>query len=203
MHKAITGDESWCFFYDPRPKGQSSTWKSPGSPRHKIFRADRSKGKIMLKVLFDIQGFVHFEFIPEGRTINKETMLQFFNVFVLRFDEKTQYVARTELGSSSWKYPSTSVALESEFLTKHKIPIISQLTYSPDLPLADFTYFQKSAPYSSDGGLHQSKRWKFMPCALCRNWWKMDYRNVWRSGMDADKSVSQPRGSTLKVVLCK
>ena len=30
--KVITGDESWCYGYDPETKQQSSQWKSPGFP---------------------------------------------------------------------------------------------------------------------------------------------------------------------------
>jgi hypothetical protein len=31
----ITGDETWCFLYDPQLKRQSATWKSPSSSRKK------------------------------------------------------------------------------------------------------------------------------------------------------------------------
>ncbi|VVC32990.1 Hypothetical protein CINCED_3A005002 [Cinara cedri] len=31
--KIITGDESWCYGYDPETKQQSSQWKTPASPR--------------------------------------------------------------------------------------------------------------------------------------------------------------------------
>ncbi|KAJ4451164.1 hypothetical protein ANN_02606 [Periplaneta americana] len=33
-------------------------------------------------------GLVHFEFIPEGRPVSKETYVEFFGVFVLQFDER-------------------------------------------------------------------------------------------------------------------
>ena len=72
LKKIVTGDETWCFLYDPQTKRQSSEWKSLNSPRSKKFKLDRSKGKVMLEVFFDYRGIVHFEFIPEGRTVNKE-----------------------------------------------------------------------------------------------------------------------------------
>ena len=62
LQRVNTGDETWCFLYDPQPKRQSSTWKSPGSPRQKSFRTNQSKGKVMLEVFFDIQSLIHFEF---------------------------------------------------------------------------------------------------------------------------------------------
>ena len=33
LSKIITGDESWCYGYDPETKQQSSQWKSASSPR--------------------------------------------------------------------------------------------------------------------------------------------------------------------------
>jgi hypothetical protein len=33
---------------------------------------DKSKGKVKLEVLFDAQGRVHYEFLPERRTVNEE-----------------------------------------------------------------------------------------------------------------------------------
>jgi [histone H3]-lysine36 N-dimethyltransferase SETMAR len=67
----ITGDETWCYLYDPQPRRSSTCWKSPSSPRIKKFRRDRSKGKVMLEVFFDWRGIVHYEFIPEGATVNQ------------------------------------------------------------------------------------------------------------------------------------
>ncbi|VVC42342.1 Hypothetical protein CINCED_3A014311 [Cinara cedri] len=36
--KVITGNESWCYRYDPETKQQSSQWKTPASPRPKKAR---------------------------------------------------------------------------------------------------------------------------------------------------------------------
>jgi ribosomal protein S25 len=52
LNNIITGDETWCFLYDPQTKRQSSEWKSPSSPRTQKFRLDKSKGKVMLEVFF-------------------------------------------------------------------------------------------------------------------------------------------------------
>ncbi len=46
----ITGDESWCFAYDPETKQQSSKWVGEHSPRPKKLRFQKSRVKTMLKV---------------------------------------------------------------------------------------------------------------------------------------------------------
>ena len=70
--KVITGDESWCYGYDPETKQQSSQWKSPGSPRPKKARQVKSNIKTMLICFFDCRGVVHAEFVLPGQTVNQK-----------------------------------------------------------------------------------------------------------------------------------
>jgi len=65
--KIITGDETWCFAYDPETKRQSSEWVGDTSPQPK-----KLKFQTMLLIIFDSQGIVHEEFVPEGKTVNAE-----------------------------------------------------------------------------------------------------------------------------------
>jgi len=58
--------------YDVETKVQSSQWVSKTSPRPKKSRQVRSQAKVMLKVFFGSKGVVHYEFLPQRRTVNKE-----------------------------------------------------------------------------------------------------------------------------------
>jgi hypothetical protein len=55
LNNEITGDERWCFLYDPQTKQQTSEGKSLSPRRRESFRVDRSKGNFMFKVFFDSQ----------------------------------------------------------------------------------------------------------------------------------------------------
>ena len=46
--KVITGDETWCFQYDPETERQSMQWKTQNSPRPKKPRMCRQQVKTML-----------------------------------------------------------------------------------------------------------------------------------------------------------
>ena len=72
LSRIITGDESWCYGYDPERKQQSLQWTSPQSPRPKKARQVRSATKTMLIIFFDIRGIFHHEFVPPKRTVNSE-----------------------------------------------------------------------------------------------------------------------------------
>ncbi|UYV66514.1 hypothetical protein LAZ67_4001938 [Cordylochernes scorpioides] len=76
LQRVITGDEAWVYGYDVETKVQSSQWKLPHEPRPKKARQVRSNVKVLLTVFFDCRGVVHHEFLPQGRTVNKEYYLQ-------------------------------------------------------------------------------------------------------------------------------
>ncbi|UYV78960.1 hypothetical protein LAZ67_17000504 [Cordylochernes scorpioides] len=76
LQRVITGDEAWVYGYDAETKAQSSQWKLPHEPRPKKARQVRSNVKVLLTVFFDCRGVVHHEFLPQGRTVNKEYYLQ-------------------------------------------------------------------------------------------------------------------------------
>jgi histone-lysine N-methyltransferase SETMAR len=70
LNKIITGDETWCFVYDPETKRQSSEWVGETSPQLKKLKFQSSHIKTMLIIFFDTQSLVHKEFVPEGKTVN-------------------------------------------------------------------------------------------------------------------------------------
>ena len=72
----ITGDEAWCFQYDPETKRQSMQWKTQNSPQSKKARMSRSQVKAMLVCFFDHKGIVHHEFTAQGQTVNQQCYLE-------------------------------------------------------------------------------------------------------------------------------
>ena len=76
LKRVITGDEPWVYGYDVETKAQSSQWKTPEEPIPKKARQVRSTVKVLLIVFFDYRGVVHQEFLPQGRTVNKEYYLK-------------------------------------------------------------------------------------------------------------------------------
>ena len=68
--KTVTGDETWCFAFDPTTKPQSVGWVGETSPWPKKLRFHKSCVKTILEIFFDWQGIIHKEFFPEGETVN-------------------------------------------------------------------------------------------------------------------------------------
>ncbi|UYV79351.1 hypothetical protein LAZ67_17002259, partial [Cordylochernes scorpioides] len=93
--KVITGDETWVYGYDPETKRQSIEWKGKDEPRTKKSRLCKSKNKVLLVTFFDIKGIVHYEYLEEGQTINKESYLN-----IMRRVRESIRLKRSEMWSS-------------------------------------------------------------------------------------------------------
>lgn len=144
IKRIITGDETWVYEYDIETSQQSSEWRFENEPKPKKPRKSRSKIKVMLTVFFDYHGVVHYEFLPEGQTVNKEYYLG-----VMRRLRESIRKKRPDLWKdNSWilhhdNAPSHTSLIVRDFLTKHGTTVIAQAPYSPDLAPCDFFLFPK------------------------------------------------------------
>ncbi|UYV61504.1 hypothetical protein LAZ67_1005082 [Cordylochernes scorpioides] len=144
LQRVITGDEAWVYGYDVETKAQSSQWKLPHEPRPKKARQVRSNVKVLLTVFFDCRGVVHHEFLPQGRTVNKEYYLQ-----VMRNLCEAIRLKHPDLWKNkNWllhhdNAPAHTSLLVRDFLAKNNTLMMPQPPYSPDLAPCDFFLFPK------------------------------------------------------------
>ncbi|UYV80992.1 hypothetical protein LAZ67_19002427 [Cordylochernes scorpioides] len=144
LQRVITGDVAWVYGYDVETKAQSSQWKLPHEPRPKKARQVRSNGKVLLTVFFDCRGVVHHEFLPQGRTVNKEYYLQ-----VMRNLREAIRLKRPDLWKNkNWllhhdNAPAHTSLLVRDLLAKNNTLMMPQPPYSPDLAPCDFFLFPK------------------------------------------------------------
>jgi len=141
LSKIITGDESWCYGYDPETKQQSSQWKSASSPRPKKARQVKSNVKSILICFFDIKGFVHFEFVPQGQTANQ----QFYLELLKRLRDAVRRKRPELWRSGEWllhhdSAPAHTALSVRQFLTKNGMTTASKPPppHPPTLEPCDF-----------------------------------------------------------------
>ncbi|GBM92183.1 Mariner Mos1 transposase [Araneus ventricosus] len=73
LETIVTGDDSWCYQYDPETKRQSMEWCSSSLPHPKKCRLTKSRIKMLLIAFFNSKGLIHHEFVPAGTTVNAES----------------------------------------------------------------------------------------------------------------------------------
>ena len=138
-----TRDGWWVYGCDLGTKAQLSQWKSPGSPRLKVWQSG-SKIETMLTVFFDWEGVVHQQYTPPGKTINRE-----YHVSVLgRLREEIGLKELQLWAPGDWQLrhnntPAHISHLVQSFLVQHQVTQVTQPHYSPDLAPCNFWLFPK------------------------------------------------------------
>ncbi|KPU81757.1 uncharacterized protein Dana_GF26822, partial [Drosophila ananassae] len=121
LYKIVTGDETWCFQYDPETKRQSAEWMAPDEPKPKKSRLEKSKVKKMLICFYDSKGIVYKEFVPLGQNVNAVFYLGVLKCLVRRI----RHFRPEYREDGSWhlhdKAPSHRSTLMTDYLTKNHI----------------------------------------------------------------------------------
>ncbi|KAI6647488.1 Histone-lysine N-methyltransferase SETMAR-like [Oopsacas minuta] len=68
----VTGHETWFHYYEPESKTQLKQWKRRDEPVSIKVKAAKSAGKRMATVLWDKEGIIHRDWLPEKTTINSD-----------------------------------------------------------------------------------------------------------------------------------
>jgi len=124
LNKIITGDETWCFAYDPETKRQGSEWVGDKFPRPKELKFQKSRIKNMLIIIFDRV------FVSDGKTINAE----FYKGVMDGFLKRIQRVRPAAFCSRDFFFlhdnsPTQKAAIFRQFLTQKMLqPFITPRT---------------------------------------------------------------------------
>jgi len=102
----------------------------------------RSNVKIMLIVFFNVQGIMHWEFVPPGQTVNQEFYLEVLK----RMKENVQRKCPELWRSGEWflhhdNAPAHTALSVTQYLASLGWTIAPHPPYSPDLALCDFFLF--------------------------------------------------------------
>ena len=98
----------------------------------------------MLVVFFDIQGIVHFEFLPQGQIVNQTVYKEILRRLVRSVRDKIRSFCEANAWALHHDKPPTHTALSiCQFLAERNIATLEHSSYSPDLAPCDFFFFPK------------------------------------------------------------
>ena len=105
-------------------------------------RQVRSKVKVMLIVFLDMEGIVHYEYVPQGQTVNYQFYLQVLKCLRLAVSRKRPQ----KRAAGAWALHHDNASAHTAhfiqvFLARPGIPVVQQSPYSPDMAPCDFWLF--------------------------------------------------------------
>ena len=98
-----------------------------------------SKDAMSITLTFDFKGIIHFEFLPQGQTVNQYV----YKEIIRRLMRSVQDKRRDLWENNAWvllhdNAPGHSALSIRWFLAERNVPTLEQPPYSPDLAPCDF-----------------------------------------------------------------
>ena len=136
----VTCDEKWVLFNNPDNKKQ---WLDPGQAGKPTPKPNFHQKKVMLCVWWNMYGIVHFEFIPQGQSINAK-------VYCAQLDRVQTALTRiypTIVNRNQVLLLQDNAKPHTAKLTQHKISALGwealpHPPYSPDIAPSDYHLFR-------------------------------------------------------------
>jgi len=156
LSQLVTMDETWLYYYDPETKQQSVEWWHSGSPRPKIFRVQKSAGKVLASIFWDQDGILLIDYLPKGQIINAKYYLSLLvQVKDILKEKCCGEVTKVVLFLHDNALAHWALVNQKK-LAYLGFQCLDHPTYSPDLALSDYHLFPglkkqlKGCYFSSD-----------------------------------------------------
>ena len=136
QHKLIyTQDETWLYWKNPR----KSMWLMHGAPRPKAEKKKIGAKKLMISVIWNVNGIASVVMVPRGETFTK----RFFSDVVMEDFSKNVVIPKTRDKKRKIKLhcDNAKTHLIDEKLRTLNVPRLPHPAYSPDLAPCDFFLF--------------------------------------------------------------
>ena len=91
LSRLVTMDEIWLYHYDPETKQQSMEWWHSRLPRSKIFRVQKSHGKVLASIFWDRDGILLIDYLPKGQTYQRGVLIISAGATEGHFEGKTPW----------------------------------------------------------------------------------------------------------------
>lgn len=143
--RIVTCDEKWVYFRNPDNRNQ---WINRGSTALPVVRRERFEKKVLLCVWWNFEGIVHFELVPDGRTINSELYsAQLERMYTAMRQKYPSIVNRKRvILQQDNARPHTSVKTQ-EKIKELELELLPHPAYSPDLAPSDYHLFRSMAHF--------------------------------------------------------
>lgn len=144
LDRIVTGDETWVHYHQPETKRASKEWRHSSSPKPKKIRTQRSAGKVMLTLFWDVNGVILEHYIDRGMTVNSTS-----------YSNLLKNQLRPAIRSKRRGLLTSGVLLQHDNARPHtarlsvqtiqdiKFECLIHPPYSPDLAPSDFHVFGK------------------------------------------------------------
>lgn len=144
--RIVTQDEKWVYLRNPNMRKR---WRLPDEPQETEVRRQRYEKKMMISVWWNFEGVLHFEIIPDGKSVNATlyaTQLQkVHDILAQRYpaliNRKGVVLQRDNARSHTGKIAAQKIKELAD------IEVLPHPACSPDLAPSDYYLFRAMAHF--------------------------------------------------------
>lgn len=145
IKRIVTADEKWIYY---RYSDNRNQWINKGSSSHPVVRRERFEKKALLCCWWNIDGIIHFEVIPDGRTINAEIYSnQLQRVHDVLEERYPALINRRGVILQHDNAKPHVAKRTSEKVNELGFNLLPHPAYSPDLAPSDYYLFRSMANF--------------------------------------------------------
>ena len=138
--RIVTCDEKWIHFNN---FNQQTQWLDPDQPALPVPRRGRFDKKVMLCVWWNFSGIIHFELVPDGRTINAELYsTQLERVHTVLCERFPELVNRKRVLFQQDNAKPHTAARTQQKIEELEWELLPHPAYSPDVAPSDYHLFR-------------------------------------------------------------
>lgn len=138
----VTGDETWCYYYDPESKAQSMQWKRPGSPAQVKGKREKSTKKLMATVFWDDEGIILLEFMPRNSSITGTYYAKTLENLKVAISNDRPRKRKKKIRLLHDNAPAHTAKVSKDVIREKKFEELFHPPYSPDLAPSDYYLFR-------------------------------------------------------------
>lgn len=142
----VTCDEKWVYFRNPDLRNQ---WLSPNQSPIPVAKRQRFEHKVLLCVWWNYEGPIHFELVPNGRTITAqfyvEQLQRMYEILAAKYPALIN--RKRALLQQDNARPHVACQTKNKIRELEGIEVIPHPAYSPDLAPSDYYLFRSMAHY--------------------------------------------------------
>lgn len=146
LRQIVTSDEKWIYFSNPDKKNQ---WLDVGQVGEPVPKRERFSKKALLCVWWNFEGVIHFELIPNSRTLDADLYCAQLDRMYAKMQQKYPSLVnrkRVLLQQDNAK-PHTAKKTLEKIEKMESIQILPHPAYSPDLAPSDYYLFRAMAHF--------------------------------------------------------
>jgi histone-lysine N-methyltransferase SETMAR len=144
--RIVTCDEKWIYF---RNLNSSNQWLPQGEPGLSVVKRGQFDQKAMICVWWNYEGVIHFEIVPNGRSINAALYSDQLERMYAKFKLKYPAIVnrnQTLLQQDNARPHTATLTLE-KIQELGGIELLPHPAYSPDLAPSDYHLFRSMAHF--------------------------------------------------------